>query len=257
MAEPAKKTTLEPVEPGDAEELLEEDDLALRVEGTRSLAFPPAVERFDLSAIKTHFDDSISQIQAQIAEATELLSGEKKLSGQSILRAQIMFVESALDNYMHELVIYGVTQMFNQTWGRTAEYDRIFLPIGVIESAAAADVGDKWLHEHIGEAYSAMTLTNVKQMRRHLDLLEIKINPCLIATFPGHTVNDAEKILKGYSERRNDIAHRSDRDTETGVPKNITAEEVRQMTNDIKRLVDEIHKAAEGHPLVTAVEPTP
>ena len=82
-------------------------DLMSRNEDTRD-KFHTEVIRFELDQILQHFEEAIQTINAQFDVADELIESGKITEGENIWRAQIIFLASAFDFYMHELTKYGL-----------------------------------------------------------------------------------------------------------------------------------------------------
>ena len=55
----------------------------------------------------------------------DLLKSGKIIEGENIWRAQIVFLASALDFYMHELTKYGLCEIYNENWERTDKYENL------------------------------------------------------------------------------------------------------------------------------------
>jgi hypothetical protein len=80
------------------------------------------VVSFSLAQIKNHFDQSVLSITNQYEVADSLLSQGKTEACKDIWRSQIVFVESSLDFYIHELSQYAMMQIFKGNWSKTAKY---------------------------------------------------------------------------------------------------------------------------------------
>ena len=74
------------------------------------------IEVFSLEKIKQHFDDSVALIMKQTVIARELKAEGKTEEAKDILRSQIVFIDSAFDFYMHELLKLGITNLFHGEW---------------------------------------------------------------------------------------------------------------------------------------------
>ena len=85
-------------------------DLMSRNEDTRD-KFHTEVIRFELDQILQHFEEAIQTINAQFDVADELIESGKITEGENIWRAQIIFLASAFDFYMHELTKYGLCDL--------------------------------------------------------------------------------------------------------------------------------------------------
>ncbi|MDE5823586.1 MAG: hypothetical protein K2H91_02730, partial [Lachnospiraceae bacterium] len=81
-------------------------DLMSRNENTRD-KFHTEVIQFDLDQILQHFIETVDMIKVQFHVADELIVSGKRMEGENIWRAQIVFLASAFDFYMHEITKYG------------------------------------------------------------------------------------------------------------------------------------------------------
>ena len=113
-------------------------DLVVRNENTRD-KFQTEVVRFELDQILQHFVEAIQTINAQFDVVDELIESGKVIEGENIWRAQIIFLASALDFYMHELTKYGLCEIYNENWNHTDKYEN--LQFTVICPDAAMDTG--------------------------------------------------------------------------------------------------------------------
>ena len=109
-------------------------ELRPREEGTRDKAKIPVV-RFPLDKITEHFQENISAVRGQFAVAEELVQGGRTEEGENIWRSQIVFLESALDFFMHELTKYGLCEIHAGSWNSTVKYENIMVHMGVVEAA--------------------------------------------------------------------------------------------------------------------------
>ena len=107
-------------------------DLVARNEETRD-KFHTEVIRFELDQILQHFVEAIQSINAQFDVADGLVEYGKVIEGENIWRAQIVFLASALDFYMHELTKYGLCEIYNENWDRTDKYENLQVNMKVIE----------------------------------------------------------------------------------------------------------------------------
>lgn len=109
-------------------------DLAIRNEDTRE-KFHTEVIRFELNQIMQHFTESVQAIYTQFELADELISTGKINEGENIWRAQIIFLTSAFDFYMHELTKYGLCEIYDENWERTEKYSNLQVSMKTIEIA--------------------------------------------------------------------------------------------------------------------------
>ena len=123
-------------------------DLVARNEETRD-KFHTEVIRFELDQILQHFVEAIQSTNAQFDVADGLVEYGKVIEGENIWRAQIVFLASALDFYMHELTKYGLCEIYNENWDRTDKYENLQVNMKVIEVALKSGEDIDWFLEYI------------------------------------------------------------------------------------------------------------
>ena len=79
--------------------------------------------------------------------ADGLVEYGKVIEGENIWRAQIVFLASALDFYMHELTKYGLCEIYNENWDRTDKYENLQVNMKVIEVALKSGEDIDWFLE--------------------------------------------------------------------------------------------------------------
>lgn len=149
-------------------------DLATRNEDTRD-KFHTRVIRFELDQIRQHFAETVQAINAQFDVADELLKSGKEIEGENIWRAQIIFLASAFDFYMHELTKYGMCEIYNENWERTNKYENLQVNMKVIEVALKSGEDIDWFLEFINGYYRTITMVSYESVRDQLNLLGIKL----------------------------------------------------------------------------------
>lgn len=140
-------------------------DLMARNEDTRD-KFHTEVIRFELDEIMQHFTETMQAINAQFTVADELLESGKVTEGENIWRAQIVFLASALDFYMHELTKYGLCEIYNENWERTDKYDNLQVNMKVIEVALKSGEDIDWFLEYINGYYRAITMVSYTMLKK-------------------------------------------------------------------------------------------
>lgn len=224
-----------------------------RRENTRDKRPADTALCFTLAEVKAHFTQNLAAIRAQTAVANEMLQRGDRDEAEFIWRTQILYLESALDYYMHELTNYGMVQMFARRWPRTTDYARIKLEIGAIDEGLAAPGSSEWLVSYVSDAFGRDTLTNYPRIKDQADLLGIDIRAAMQTAFPlpknapkrSNPVGYGSEILSELCTRRNRIAHQTDRDPKNARQALISGEYVRRSIGHIERLVNTLHKAAE------------
>ncbi len=219
-------------------------DLMERNEGTRE-KFRTEVIRFELDQIMQHFTETMQAIKSQFSVADELIESGKIIEGENIWRAQIIFLASAFDFYMHELTKYGLCQIYEENWERTDKYNNIQVNMKVIEMALKSGEDIDWFLEYINGHYRKLTMVSYDSVKDQLNLLGI--NPASVADRVfyqrGGTEKTGVKLKRRLEElylRRNVIAHQTDRAHTDAQPNSITKGIVQDFISDVEKIVSAI-----------------
>ena len=218
--------------------------MTVRNEDTRD-KFHTEVIRFELDQIMQHFVETIQAIKAQFDVADGLRLSGKIIEGENIWRAQIVFLASAFDFYMHELTKYGLCEIFNENWDRTDKYEHLQINMKVIEVALKSGEDIDWFLDYINGYYRAITMVSFESVRDQFSLLGISLPDVADSAFYqiGETEKTRDKLRRRLNElfgRRNIIAHQTDRAHADARIKMITKEIVQDFINDVEKIVGAI-----------------
>lgn len=178
--------------------------------------------------------------------ADELCKAGKVKEGENIWRAQIVFLASAFDFYMHELTKYGLCEIYNENWSRTDKYDNLQVNMKVIEIALKAGEDIDWFLEYINGYYRVITMVSYESVKDQFNLLGIDLTNIADKAFyqRGGTEKTKDKLKRRLNElfsRRNIIAHQTDRAHTNAQIINITKEIVQGFICDIEKIVNAIN----------------
>ena len=122
-------------------------DLTLnqRVEDVRDKQPVPSIVEFDLEQIKERFDNNIASIRKQFDIAESLKSKGDIEECETIWRSQVVFLESALDFYIHEVSKYGMLNIFSGDWEKTEKYNNYQVPMKYVEEGFKNPESKAWL----------------------------------------------------------------------------------------------------------------
>ncbi|MCM1156534.1 MAG: HEPN domain-containing protein [Roseburia sp.] len=219
-------------------------DLTARNEDTRD-KFHTKVIRFEIDQIMQHFTETIQAINAQFDVADELHKSGKVLEGENIWRAQIVFLASAFDFYMHELTKYGLCEIYNENWNRTDKYDNLQINMKVIEVALKSGEDIDWFLEYINGYYRVITMVSYESVKDQFNLLGIDLGHVADRAFYQRGGSEGTKYqlkrrLNELFTRRNIIAHQADRSHTDAQIKNITKEIGQKFICDVEKIVNSI-----------------
>ena len=226
-------------------------DLTLtpRVEDVRDKQLVATVVEFDLAQIKQRFDENVQSIEQQFDVAEALKTAGKVAECKTIWRSQIVFLESALDFYIHELSKYGMISIFSEKWSKTERYNNFQMPMRYVEQGLKSPESNKWLLEYVNRKFTRDVYMSWDVLVDQLNMLGIHLKSVLETVFPKPTIpdptyKDGERIIKDLYDRRNQIAHQSDRQHANAQQNDISKEYVEQCIHDVKSIIEGIHAKA-------------
>lgn len=166
---------------------------------SNKITFPRIV--FDLQPILDRFNSNIADIKSHFQTADDLLSLQppKQTAAEDVWRSQIVFLDSALDFYIHEIVKYGIIKMFNGNWTESTDYKKMKVRLSFAVNLAQNPNSASKLLEEIDEMnkYSCFMGKKIKDALRFINI-------------PYNLTSAEESFLIDLYNRRNQIAHQAD-----------------------------------------------
>lgn len=215
--------------------------LSPRIEDARDKQ-TTAVVNFSLLEIKEHFNQNISAINSQFDVASNLKSEGRESDQKNIYRSQIVFLESAFDYYLHELNKYGLRNILAGNWSKTPKYNNLKIPMKQVEIGLQEPSAQEWFVEYINEAYSRDVMTSYDYLKDQLNMLGINLTEILTEIFPGE--EKPQKFIMDLYDRRNRIAHQTDRDHADATQTDISEEYVKDCITKVEKIVLALHSRA-------------
>lgn len=223
----------------------EERDLELlpRSIGVRD-RYPGRTIQFELSAIINRFTNNLLSIKSQF-ELAEQLKAESNMQYKDILRSQVVFLDSALDFFMHEVTKYGMVQIFQGAWEKTERYNNFTIRLGEISHVLRNPEQENWFLDIVNDSYAEDTFMSANAVIGQLNLIGVKWQNVADRAFyeRGSTTTTKHKFkgtLNALFRRRNQIAHQADFLHETGEKIDIEREDVEKYIVDIEKIVTSI-----------------
>ncbi len=211
-----------------------------RLVGTRESR---AVKVFSIEDIESHFNETLERIRIQLVVECDLSAGGKAEEGAEILRSQVVFVESAYDYFLHELIRLGVLNIFAGEWPEDGSaYLELQLSLGVLKKALSCSEVEDWLTDWITDKYSHVTLMDYPSLKDICGLLGISVKEVAdLAFYRFGSDVDTEQMLENelhsLYQRRNQIAHQSDRKMGTAEREEISCEYVEEKIHNVRKVV--------------------
>ena len=219
--------------------------LAPRNENTRDNPSPIPVKVFSIEEIEQHFIENVKSIEDKFAISSSLIEIGMLDEARDIFRTQIVFLESAFDFYMHEIVKLGITCMFDGVWNKTDKYYNLKIEMHYIERASQESANDYWLKDWIDKTYSLITLMSHEAFQDICKLIGLNIKNIADTSFyernsNENTKNKLQNFLRDLYHRRNRIAHQSDRRMADAEIQHISEEDVKNYIDRMKLVVNAI-----------------
>ena len=221
-------------------------ELSTRKEDTRNKVLP-AIVRFELVEIKRHYDESISVVENMFSIAQGLQKAGNETQAENVWRAQVVFIVSAFDFFMHEITKFGLSKIFDGAWEETKKYSNISIRLDVLNKALKAGEDSDWFIEFVNEQFAKATMVSYADVKEQINLLGLDMQTLADDTFyqqgaTEKTIDKLKRRLNGLFSKRNVIAHQSDRRHADAEIMEITEEAVHGYVEDVNKIVENIVK---------------
>lgn len=222
--------------------------LSSRNENTRPQQEMRRVVHFNLQEIIDRFNISIQDIEKKFELYEYLLSSDKVEEAKDILRSQIVFVESALDFFLHEMTKYSYFKMFSSEWEKTSQYKNFNVKMEVVEKGLSSVDSKEWFFECVNDTFGRVVFLSNESMKDQLNAMGIPYSEVMHNVFaqknPDESITKAKKFIRELFNRRNEIVHQNDRNHDSALQNNIERVYVEEVINIIKKIVYEIYLIA-------------
>lgn len=200
----------------------------------------------DLELMKKNFESAIEMVDLTLKNLDSICEVEV---ADNILRAQIVFLESAFDYFCHCFVKFGFHKILIGEWSSTEKYQNFCIPMSVITNAKNND-DNKYYEDYLNEKISSMTFLDPKILSDNLNLVYCQML-CEIAKdiYPSekNPIDALKSELSRIYTRRNMIAHQDDREHSNLEKRPINVEEVKDFKNKIVSITDAMIKLGKLH----------
>ena len=176
-----------------------------------------------------HFQESIREINANVHHANECLLHGKIDTSNSILRSQIIFLESAFDFYMHEITRWTLVEIHEGRRRKTKGYNTMAISMKDVEDIIDSENSPAVFGDVVARKFSFRTMLENDQFRGQLSLLGLNYKDiadhCFYQKGDKRKSEDKMKeLISDLYKLRNDIAHHASRNQYDAVPLSITSD---------------------------------
>lgn len=192
-----------------------------------------------LEVIEANFQSTIDSVNKNILFSDSI--SDKEMT-ENILRAQIVFLESAFDYLCHCVIKFGFDRIYKGDWPTTEKYDHFSIPMEVIRRVMENGDGI-YFEDYLNEKISPMTFLDPKVLKDNLNLVfPDMLDKVAKLVFPmeKQPLDTLKNKLKMMYDRRNRIAHQDDREHIDLTKHSITREEVEEFKDTIITVVEKM-----------------
>lgn len=223
------------------------EDVSQRKTEGRQQRKPEELRIEELSDIQARFDDAMADVQG-LSGIYEHLAGNSNMTDsdkdglQDLLRSQILLMESALDLYMHEVSKYGISKIFNSNphWTETTSFRDFKVTLG--------DLKDVYYGKKTARNMSSL-ISGILQHSSYMKFDAVIKQLVMIGTVKDENSVPSDiaafrPIITDLNDRRNLIAHASDRDFKKdfrGQRQKIEQAEVLHFYEELRKFEKVIH----------------
>ena len=187
----------------------------------------------DLSKIQDDFDINIKNVENKFA-LTDALKNGNLSSAEDIWRSQIVFLDSTLDFYIHEITKYGMSKIINDEWETTYDFKKYKVSMEFAKTIINSPENLSLFLEEIDKINQRLCFMYSENIKQQLKLIGVSVS----------FNNDEVATINNLYKRRNEIAHQAD--CTNGTKNSITEADVKNFIDCVKKLQNKIQEAVKS-----------
>lgn len=201
------------------------------------------IKNIELERINNNFDKAIGEIKNR----QQNLKKKNKLDEEDtfVLGTQVVFLESAFDYYIHEIITYGIVKIYNGEWEINEQFESILVKLNTcISMIKEPEFSAQILREYIIEYFGGMTFLDKKNLNSKLKIIGIKSEDIASKIYVNHSRESGKQKFAQFIDdlysRRNRIVHQFDMKFGSNEKCDICIEEVDAYIVTIEKIVKTI-----------------
>jgi hypothetical protein len=195
---------------------------------------------------KKRFDQSIIRIRNSHSLYIHLVenNGFEESIVSEMLRSEVVNSISALDRFVHDLVLEGILQIYLNLREQTSSYKNLNISIVQHKTLSTSILPEVDLRQIILQKHKYLAFQEPAKISTALSLIWNESHKWQkLSSILGLSENDAKVKLKNIVMRRNQIVHESDVDIFTGSEMPIVKTDVEDSVNFIENLGNAIYSS--------------
>ncbi len=197
-----------------------------------------------MQSAKVHFEKNIIRVKNLGAIYQSINSQTTPILDLSdILRAQYVMLVSALDHFIHELVRFGMIEIYNENRRATKEFKEFIFSTDkntLFQKAIMEEKSDVWLNHQIRHRNGFKSFQEADKIKEAMFLI-IEVDIWTeVANVLEEDVRQIKRRLNLIIDRRNQISHEADIEPTYQELRNIYVEDINDSIVFIESLVEVI-----------------
>lgn len=195
---------------------------------------------------------ALDQFRISINRVRDLIAVHNSVKAQStsaldlsdILRAALVLSVSALDYYVHEVVLLGMLEIHRGSRSEPPAFCRFQISLGSArQGLSSASSLDYWLEDEIRQRHSLKSFQTPNNIADAIRLISDKKLWEEVGNIMGRPAQDIKQQLSIIVDRRNKIAHEADIDPTLALGNRWSINEllVNDVVDFIEQVVESIH----------------
>ena len=198
----------------------------------------------------TEFHTNVEAIKAKSCLIDDTSESVPTNLVEDIYRSQIVFLESALDYFMHRLCIFAMRQMYEGDLDQSDAYRNLMIPVAQVVEALKHPEDQAWVGTAIIGYHSTKTYMSSKDIKGQLRMIfntkgvfdKVACKMYAREDLDRKPEEELSSRLDEYFSRRNKIAHQADCNHETGEQYSIDRSYVETAIRDVDCFVQALQE---------------
>ena len=202
-----------------------------RKEGGREKHYPKDGRYYQM--VWDSFKRDLEEIEEKFKLVDHMESQRDKEAADYLRRSQVMFLTSTLDNFMHEVIRFGMKEVFVGKWKMTNAFLSYQVPFRIVFDYKKGREDRETFIDSVDDEFRRITLTYADQIKGKLSLVGLTVD----------VPKELDSGLRNLNKRRNAIAHQGDAVRGSDEKTRISSGEVKYFISLVSKMGDMVDRA--------------
>lgn len=193
-----------------------------------------------MSNEKVFFDEQIGSLRSLSSIYQYLQDNANMMDSDALLRSEYVLIVSTFDNYLHNIVRRKIRENFFASQALPKDFELSIEVCQLIRNEPTESIQQNILDGALRQHLEKDSFQSPKSVEYALSLIQINHVWRNASTIIGDTADNVKNRLALIVKRRNQIAHESDIDPSTSMPRTIDLTTVTECRSFLEKLVNSI-----------------